>query len=365
MTLFFYLSDAYIIGMLVWMIAGGIALVGLLRLRRRRKSRGWQRCLNASLACWMVMALLTAGELGFALFYDTTDAFNLTNVSQRWMRVHDSPDRKAVSVGGGAQIVYRDNALFPESVPESQHHILFTGDSFTVGHGIADVEDRFSNQIRHELESMRKGRFVVSNLSDAGRDLFWVNMVMTRLLEAGHRVDTVIYVLCLNDIETFSDEYQEFYGKLSDTNPKFFLFRDTYLLNFLYFRVMQFRLSEVVDYYALLTSFYSGEPWERMSVMLSRLNERCRSHNAELRIVVFPFLHDTDDQYDCSAAHEAVMDFCRGADIRAVDLAEDLLPHLHEGLTVNAFDAHPNERAHELAAQAILEKLLNDLYDAD
>ena len=40
-----------------------------------------------------------------------------------------------------------------------------------------------------------------------------------------------------------------------------------------------------------------------------------------------------------------------------------LEPHASEKLTVNIFDAHPNERAHELAADAIADRLLGDLTD--
>jgi hypothetical protein len=44
-----------------------------------------------------------------------------------------------------------------------------------------------------------------------------------------------------------------------------------------------------------------------------------------------------------------------------LDLWPVLKPHLGEGLTVNRFDAHPNERAHALAAEAIERELLRDL----
>jgi hypothetical protein len=42
-----------------------------------------------------------------------------------------------------------------------------------------------------------------------------------------------------------------------------------------------------------------------------------------------------------------------------------LEPHARERLTVNIFDAHPNERAHELAAEAISGQLLSDLVDPE
>jgi len=347
--------------MAIWLCFGALAVVMLLRLRRRWKTTWQRRFVSLALSIWLLLALTTAAEIGFALYYDGTDAFNLTNVSKRWFEIHCLGQRRALPLGRGDHVLYRDDVDFATKLLPAQHHILFLGDSFTFGHGVDDVDARFSNLVREKLENTNSGTFKVSNLSDAGTDLFWVQTVAARVLEAEYRVDTIVYVMCLNDIETFSLEYQKFYGDLVLKGPEFFLFRDTYLLNFLYFRVMQFRMSEVRDYYASLTDFYEGEPWDRMCRLLISLNELCEQHDAELRIVVFPFLHDTDGDYDCRAAHEVVVRFCNDSSIPVVDLADDLLPHSEEGLMVNSFDAHPNERAHALAAEAIHKDLLIDL----
>lgn len=46
--------------------------------------------------------------------------------------------------------------------------------------------------------------------------------------------------------------------------------------------------------------------------------------------------------------------------IPVLDLEPILAPHVSEGLTVSRFDAHPNERAYELAAEAIRGRLLDN-----
>jgi hypothetical protein len=43
-----------------------------------------------------------------------------------------------------------------------------------------------------------------------------------------------------------------------------------------------------------------------------------------------------------------------------LDLVETLEPHVDEGLTVNRYDAHPNERAHKLVAEALRAGLFDD-----
>jgi hypothetical protein len=47
-----------------------------------------------------------------------------------------------------------------------------------------------------------------------------------------------------------------------------------------------------------------------------------------------------------------------------LDLEPVFREHPRENLTVNRYDAHPNERAHEIAADAIYNKLLNDLAES-
>ncbi|MDB5385528.1 MAG: hypothetical protein JWM11_1174, partial [Planctomycetaceae bacterium] len=40
-----------------------------------------------------------------------------------------------------------------------------------------------------------------------------------------------------------------------------------------------------------------------------------------------------------------------------------LKPHVSEGLMVNRFYAHPNERAHAIVAGALKDQLFQDLFD--
>ena len=71
---------------------------------------------------------------------------------------------------------------------------------------------------------------------------------------------------------------------------------------------------------------------------------------------VFPFLDRLDD-YPFASAHRALRTFAAQEGIPFCDLLPTYIEHREEDLVVNAFDAHPNERAHALAAEAILEFL--------
>ena len=86
----------------------------------------------------------------------------------------------------------------------------------------------------------------------------------------------------------------------------------------------------------------------------------CRSHNTELRVVIFPFLHNLGPNYPFREVHQKVSQELAKAGILTQDLEPVLSPHFDKGLAVNRFDAHPNELAHKLAAEAMLKLILRD-----
>jgi hypothetical protein len=182
------------------------------------------------------------------------------------------------------------------------------------------------------------------------------------LVERGYRADVVVYVICLNDIEGNSPSDSEYYERLAVRAPRFFLFRKSYFLNMLYFRIQQVRQPQVRNYYSELAASYQSGPWSGMRRKLDELREFCKERRIDLRVAIFPFLHNLGPDYPFDAAHERIADFCRQTGVPCLDLKPVLLPHIAEGLTVNRFDAHPNERAHALAAAAIEKDLLADLF---
>ena len=84
------------------------------------------RWVHAGLSLWLLLSVLTGVELAFALFVDFSDAFNMTNISKRWLARHIDAERNDEG--------FRDLGEFTKHVPEGVHRICFVGDSFTIGH---------------------------------------------------------------------------------------------------------------------------------------------------------------------------------------------------------------------------------------
>ncbi|HTI51986.1 MAG TPA: SGNH/GDSL hydrolase family protein [Planctomycetaceae bacterium] len=359
----FDLPFDYVAGMALWLAGLALGLRQLLKSRRRIKIQHPARFnwANLGLSVWMFLAALTAVELYFATIYDQSDAFNATNVSRHWFARHVEPMQKVLQFRDGQATLYRDARAFPTKLSAGQHPICFIGDSFTFGHGVPNVADRFSDRVGAALERKAPGGFVVSNLADAGRELHWGEALLEELAADRLPVKTVIYVICLNDIETFDDRTATLFEGKGSWVSGLFLLRHTYFLNLLYNRVRQAGSEKVGGYYALLQDCYAGPAWERMRAKLDDIRRLCERNGMDLRIVVFPFLHDLGPDYSFGEAHRRITDYCREAGVPVLDLRRVLDPHVSEGLTVNRFDPHPNERAHALAAEAIEKDLLGDL----
>ncbi|MFP6765923.1 MAG: SGNH/GDSL hydrolase family protein [Planctomycetaceae bacterium] len=370
--LFLHLSADYLVCMTVWLCLLAVCPVLLVRLRRRLgkdpKKRKW---IFIGLSGWMCLACLTAAELGFALLYDTTDSFSMTNCSRRWFDVHVTPDLKTLEFSNGTGIEYRDTQQVPRPGLRNTwgRHVCLLGDSFTFGHGVAVVQDRFSNRLqallnRSHTQPDGTASCVVSNLSQPGTDLYWVESVLQNMFRDDYQIDDVVYVMCLNDIEAFHDPTMSESINQARFEPPTVLLRETYFLNWAWFRFQQASQSSGRDYYGFVEGLYAGQPWHRFRTRLRSVQRLCVRNGCSFSVVVFPFLHSSrGDRFD--PVRRKITAACRQDGIVAIDLEEAFHGQRAEQLTVNAFDAHPNERAHQLVAEFLAPKLKPDATPLD
>lgn len=346
-----FVSDAYLVATSIWLVVMALALIGLLKWRRstRRQSKVRQNVASAMLSGWFCLALLTSLELGFAWLYDTTDSFSMTNVSQRWFEMHVVRNESG----------FRDVQPFQLRPANGRQRLCFVGDSFTFGHGIRLVADRFSDIVATQLERQRPGDTAVSNLAEPGLSVRDQTKFIHRVGQQGYQFGTVIYVFCLNDIEPFDERSPNFFWKRRHLEPKSFLFRDTYFFNFVYYRVRLLTQPELADYSSWLEQAYAGDSWLALQDEFDKLRGACREMNADLRVVLFPFVHGLKPKYAFENVHRQLSQYWGQHDIPCLDLLPTFLSHADESLTVNSFDAHPNEQAHEIAAAEILKELLS------
>lgn len=288
----------------------------------------------------VVSTVFAAGEMYFRFLVDTTDSFSMSLVSRRW---YDRHFRK--NAAG-----FRDDVEYAPGLTPGRHRVTFFGDSFTAGHGLDNVEDRFTNLLRR-----RHPEWEVQTLAQPGWETGGVLDGLRDARRHGFELQTVVLVYSMNDIADLIPEWRETYASLSrdfaPTNP---LTRHSYFANSLFFRFEARRHPDFLDYFRLVENAYGGRYWDQQTARLAELQHLVENRGGSLAVVTFPFLHDLGTGYPYRDAHARLQAFWAARGVPHLDLLPALEKAAAEGtLTVNAYDAHPNVRANRVVAETL------------
>jgi hypothetical protein len=345
-----------------WTFAGIVLLpvvgTGLLWLLVRYARQHPQRRKGAVLVAGNLLVfavLLSALLLSFECYYrfwcDTTDSFGLDRVTKRWFERHYEVNASGI----------RDNVAgyFMRKRP-GRLRVTFLGDSFTAGHGIPDVDDRFANRIRRQ-EHGWEVHVMALNGFDTGAEVTFLR----QLLAKGYELDQVVLVYVLNDIADLDPEWQAILRRIYESDTPGFLATHSFALNTWHYRVKAWRDPDIADYYHFVLNAYNGPLWEEQKRRLTALRDLVASNGGQLRVVTFPFLHQPPTRYEYEAVHHKLSTLWLELEVPHFDLLTTYRQHQGADLVLNRHDAHPNRYAHELAADMIDRFLKANIAPAD
>ena len=331
-------------------LAAGASIAMFVRhARAAADRRRWTWLLAGNLLALLCLGSWTlfGGELYYRFVYDTTDALSLTKVSQRWFQRH--------SVINGAGM--RDDLPgYPFRPQPGKRRVTFVGDSFTEGHGVADVEKRFVNLLRSHHPEWEVHMFAKLG-ADTGAEL----ATLHQLIDMTYRLDVVVLVYCPNDISDIVPECKAILTRIHGGGESSYLVQHSYFVNLLYWRWRAARDPGIREYSRILVGAYEGPLWEEQQRRLTEFESTVRSAHGRLLVVTFPFLDELGTQSPYRDVHDRWRSFWRKLGTPDLDLRDLYVSHASEDLVVNGHDTHPNERAHALAADAIEAFLLPEL----
>lgn len=299
-------------------------------------------CGNALIFLFLLSVALLSGEIYYRFVYDSTDSFGLCRTTQRWFERY----YKKNATG------FRDSLNYMPTPARGTRRISFVGDSFTAGHGIADVENRFANIVRTNLPDHE-----IHVLSECGWDTGMEINLLDFIPTSGYETDCIVLVYCLNDVADIVPEWLALSKRLYESPKPGFFFQYSYVLNTIHGRLKAASEPQLADYYQFVQDGYKGELWEQQKTRLTELHNHVKSQEWSLLVVTFPFVHAMQQPYPYQDLHDQLAEFWDQQQVPHLDLLstfEDLKP---QDLVVSRRDAHPNERAHSLAAMAITDFL--------
>jgi len=242
-----------------------------------------------------------------------------------------------------------DDDELPVEMPEK--YVLGLGDSFTYGRGVR-YEDIYLTRLE-ELLNRREDNVVIKNCGVVGAGIEDVVEIYARESASLPRGSLVVYGLVLND---FGLDLTEPIKGLNfiDINNGGYTFsplrKYSAFINFIFHSIETRRL-HTRTLKAYLESF-EGENGEYGFDLLEELNQSILDKDGNLLVVVFPLLYDFEE-YPFLPMHQKVKSFCDRSNILYVDLLPAFSRHEAEDLWSNPTDHHPNDVAHEIAAEEI------------
>lgn len=117
----------------------------------------------------------------------------------------------------------------------------------------------------------------------------------------------------------------------------------------------------IASYFNLLNAAYNGPLWDQQKERLTALNAFVVAHGGRLSLVTFPFLHALGPEYEYRGVHDNLNRLWRELGVPHLDLLEIYASHAPSELVVGKRDAHPNEKAHAMAADVIDAFIKNQL----
>ena len=305
--------------------------------RKLHRQANWSLLLQGNLLVFLLLLSLVtaAGELYYRFLYDETDSFALTNSTNRWILRHYQYNNSK----------YRDNQDYTVERPANKTRITFVGDSFTAGHGIRDVNQRFANLVRHQNPELDVQVFA-NNGWDTGHQLEMLAQLNTGALEY------VVLAYCLNDLSDIVPEYQQIINRIYAEDPSYLVY-NSYFLNTLYYRWVAFADPDVKNFYQFTLKAYENQVWQAQQQRLAAMQSLVQERGGKLLVVTFPFIHALGKNYVYRGVHQQLDKHWKQLNVPHLDLYGIYKDHAPEQLRVNQYDAHPNETAHAMAAKAI------------
>lgn len=294
---------------------------------------------------FLLVIIFSGFEAFFRYKYDESDGLGFLKVNQRWQARHVVFNSD----------FFRDRNFTAKK--EGTTRICAIGDSVTLGGGIKNIDNRFTNLLEGKLRAANYNAEVY-NLGKSGYDTDGEKAIYesTKFLNC----DIVIWAYFLNDVQpqgasTGSPIIQsesrtsKLVGALSDTS---------YFFDYLYWRLSaryEKTFGELKN--ADLGAYQNPQVFDaHKKTVISWLGEM-KADNKKVVVVIFPFVH-LFPNYPAAQIHEKMGTIFKenGAD-GVVDLLDYLKGENAKDLIASKFDYHPNEDVHKLAAAKLFEKV--------
>lgn len=296
---------------------------------------------NFCFLSFLMFNLFAVLEFYFRFIYDQTDNFLFTKISRKWLERHVTFNKAG----------FRDKERSLES--NGSFRIAVLGDSFVLGVGIENPQERFPDLLEKKL-NLGGGRVEVLNWSR----LNWeTTEELNFFQEKGRKyeIDFLVLSYYLNDIAANSKlEQPPAYFLVTNPYLAFFV-GHSYAMEFFYYRATNFINRSMVEFNEWgVNSYLHQSSWENHREELISLIKSIRERNVSLAVVIFPFMTQVNNYpTKYQQVHQKLADFFEEQGVSYIDLLEEFKEYSVDQLVVSRYDAHPSSFANQLVAERL------------
>lgn len=300
---------------------------------------------NVLVLASILWTLVLGGETYLRYVYDTTDSYGLTLTNWSWFSRHFRANTDG----------FRDAEFTREKRPGTTR-VDCVGDSFTMGWGVKDPADCWPQRLDTALALRSPGGFQVRNFGVIGLTTAGEADIVDRIAQLGG-TDRVILGYCLNDPDDLMPP-ETWFRREEQPRVPFIEPTRSFLADFFWFRFKLARDPRVQGYFDWEVRAYEDPAiFDRQRARFRRIADTCRRASMRLDVVVFPMFSQWGESYGLGGCHDRVVAAWKELGVDAIDLRAAYRGIPGSDLAVNRFDGHPNERAHEIAARTVLERV--------
>ena len=241
--------------------------------------------------------------------------------------------------------------------PDNTIRIIVLGDSYTFGAGIENASDTYPKVLERKLNNFNFNKnYEVLNFGISGVDTQReLEIIKERALK--YEPDFLIIGYVLNDLKNVDPEIRTF-ERLRLPIIGFALSRISYLYNFLESRINKVALNfGKTPYEESLKAYFNSEINKNEArKTFKEILKIAKEKEIKVLLMIFPPFYQMKN-YQFQPAHEFIEEVAQENSFIFLDLLEVYKDYDEKDLQVSKHNSHPNEFGHELAAEAIFEKL--------
>lgn len=344
----YFLTDFWLYLILILLSAIILAFAFYKTLKSKLSLKNQRIVLSLAFTIFIIIITFSALEAYFRYVYDVSDGLGFLKVNGKWHQRH---------------VIYNNYAFrdrdFEIAKKEGVIRIGVLGDSITVGGGIENINNRFTNILEKKLVDAGH-KVEVYNFGKLGYD---TEEEIGEYQKIKHLdPDIIVWQYFLNDIQPYGKSTGTPIISVASQQGKIakILSQHSFFFDFLYWRFSQ-RYSQTFEALknADLAQYQNGQIFQKHQNEIATFIQDLKAKDKKIIVIIFPFIHLIGPNYPALAIHEKMRSvFTRSGANVVIDLLEDLDNLDPKTLIASRFDPHPNEFVHRLAAEKLFNEIL-------